>query len=296
MIFIRDELKTLFPETTVAEFLKITGETVKHVVEDRHTFRFERDGRLFYMKAHFGVGWKEIAKNLITLKLPVLGAKNEWQAIRAYERLGVPTMTIAAYGESGLNPAQHKSFLITDALEQTLDLEQWLPGLDLHQPQDVQLKRAVISRLAWIARTLHGRGLNHRDFYLCHFRLDLSSARLDPESIKIYVMDLHRVQQHRRQAPRRWVVKDLAALLYSALHSCRHAPGHSGNPAVVTVADVLRFIAAYSNQPWPQALKQNRDLWVQVLRRVLRLCKRDRHHPGKPRDCLPAALQQFAHH
>lgn len=293
MIYIRDDLKPLFPEASVTEFMKIEGETVKHVVEDRHTFRFERGGRLFYMKTHFGVGWKEIIKNLVTLKAPVLGAKNEWQAIRAFERLGIPTMMIAAHGESGINPARHKSFLITDALEQTEDLERWLPTLDLNQPQDVQLKRAIITRLAWIARALHNRGLNHRDFYLCHFRLDLTQGRPDSESVKLYVMDLHRVQMHRRQAPRRWIVKDLAALLYSALHSCRHDPGYSGNPSVVTTTDVLRFVAAYSNQPWPQALKQQRALWAQVLRRVLRLCRRDRHHSGSSRGCLPTALSRF---
>ncbi|GMQ91614.1 MAG: lipopolysaccharide core heptose(I) kinase RfaP [Gammaproteobacteria bacterium] len=293
MIFVRNEFKPLFPETLVADFLKIEGETVKHVVEDRHTFRFERGGRLFYMKAHFGVGWKEITKNLITLKAPVLGARNEWQAIRAFERLGVPTMTIVAYGESGINPAHRKSFLITDALEQTEDLEQWLPTLDLHRPEDVKLKREIIRKLGAIARVLHQRGLNHRDFYLCHFRLDLSHGKPDPDSVKLYVMDLHRVQQHRRQVPRRWAIKDLAALLYSALHSCRHDPGYSGNPSVVTVADLFRFVAAYSSQPWPQALKQDCDLWTRVLRRVLRLCRRDRHHSDNSRDCLPPALTRF---
>ena len=33
----------------------------------------------------------------------------------------------------------------------------------------VLLKRVLVQRIATIARTLHGAGMNHRDFYLCHF-------------------------------------------------------------------------------------------------------------------------------
>ena len=280
MIYVREDLKPLFPEDSVAEFMKIEGETVKHVVEDRHTFRFERGGKLFYMKAHFGVGWKEIFKNLVTLKAPVLGAKNEWQAIRAFEQLGVPTMRIAAYGKIGWNPARRHSFLITDALEKTEDLEQWLPTLDMKQPEDVRLKRAIISRLGQIARTLHQSGLNHRDFYLCHFRLDLLNGKPDTGSVRLYVMDLHRVMQH-NTLPKRWQIKDLAALLYSSLHSCSQRS--------ITVRDLLRFVAEYRGQTWRQSLKQDRKLWQAVLRRSVQLSKRGRiAYPH-----LPAALQEY---
>jgi hypothetical protein len=35
------------------------------------------------------VGWAEILKNLLSLRLPVLGAANEWRAIRRLAELGV---------------------------------------------------------------------------------------------------------------------------------------------------------------------------------------------------------------
>lgn len=278
MIFVRDDLKPLFTESSVAEFLKIEGETVKHVVEDRHTFRFERKGQLFYMKAHFGVGWKEIFKNLITLKAPVLGAKNEWQAIHAFERLGVPTMCIAACGETGWNPARRHSFLITDALEKTEDLEQWLPTLDLKQPGDVRLKRAIINRLGQIARTLHKGGLNHRDFYLCHFRIDLSEGRPMPDSIKLYVMDLHRVQQ-RHQTPERWAVKDVGGLIYSAFNV-------TGKP-LFSRTDVARFIISYEAAGIKPVFSARSRFWSRVICRIESLANRKKYS----RSALPDWLR-----
>lgn len=280
MIYVRDDLKSVFPEKTVAEFMSIDGETVKHVVEDRRIFRFQRNGRLYYMKTHQGVGWKEIFKNLLVGKMPVLGAVNEYRAIQAFEQLGVATMKVAACGETGSNPARITSFIITDALEQTEDLEHYLPSLDMASPDDVKLKRAIIVKLASMARQLHSHGINHRDFYLCHFRLDVSKGKPAADAITVYVMDLHRVQQ-RSSLPVRWQVKDLAALLYSALHSCSTRP--------VTVRDLLRFVAVYRNMPWQQSLQQDRQLWRAVLKRAVQLSRRDRVSPPY----LPVSLQNY---
>ncbi|MST95428.1 MAG: hypothetical protein EXS33_09225 [Pedosphaera sp.] len=33
----------------------------------------------------------------------------------------------------------------------------------------ILLKRALLEKIAALARTLHEGGVNHRDFYLCHF-------------------------------------------------------------------------------------------------------------------------------
>ncbi len=38
--------------------------------------RTEVDGRGYFVKIHRGIGWGEIAKNLLTAKLPVLGARS----------------------------------------------------------------------------------------------------------------------------------------------------------------------------------------------------------------------------
>jgi heptose I phosphotransferase len=56
---------------------------------------------------------KEIFKNLVQLRLPVLGAKNEWRAVQKLQQLDIPTLEIMAYGSQGCNPARLKSFLLT---------------------------------------------------------------------------------------------------------------------------------------------------------------------------------------
>ena len=268
MIYVRDDMRPLFSrECTIADFLRIDGEVIKHAVCTRRTSRFQRSGRLFYMKTHWGIGWREVIKNLLTFRLPVLGARNEWRAIRAVQNLGLDTMKVAAFGEEGINPASIKSFLITDAIENTVDLEHWLPGLvsARSSPGTNRLRRAVIRKVATIAARLHKNGVNHRDLYLCHLRLDVSDGdRPDPDRLRIYVMDLHRAQL-RRAAPKRWIVKDIAALLYSSLCAAH---------LTLSRGDCLRFIEAYSGMPWRQAIETRRGLWRQVAHRATRMCRK----------------------
>jgi heptose I phosphotransferase len=201
------------------------------------------------------------------LRLPVLGARNEWEGIRALERLGVPTMKIAAFGQDGGNPARMKSFIITDALQHTQDLESWLPTLTENQEHHMALplKWSVIREVGLISRKLHTNGINHRDFYLCHLRIDLKSFAREADQPRIYVMDLHRVAI-RRQTPLRWVVKDIAGLLYSALHAPRKIN--------LTRNDFLRFVSVYDDLSWRQSLIKNRYFWQKVLRRVIRTHRR----------------------
>jgi heptose I phosphotransferase len=268
VIYRRDDVQALFrDERTVADFMRIDGEVIKHAVRTRRTSRIQRGGRLFYMKTHWGVGWWEIIKNILSFRLPVLSARNEYRAITVVQKLGLDTMQVAAFGEAGINPASLKSFLITDAIEHTEDLEHWLPDLVRAQsaPAAIRLKRAVIRKVATIAGKMHQHGVNHRDLYLCHLRLDVSDGdRPDPGRLRIYVMDLHRAQV-RGAAPRRWIVKDIAALLFSSLCAAR---------LTLSRNDCLRFVAAYSGVPWRRAVETRRRFWRQVVRRATRMCRK----------------------
>lgn len=266
MIYIRDDIRALFNrERSVDDFLDLDGELVKQVVRSRRTLRLERGGRRFYLKLHYGVGWREILKNLLRLDAPVLGARNEYRAIGELERLGVDTMRVAAFGEQGPDPARRRSFLLTDAIESTQDLEHWLPGLYRRgdPAERLMLKRAIIAKVAWIARQLHSHGVNHRDFYLCHLRIALppDGGLPRPERLKIYLMDLHRAQI-RPATPHRWMVKDLAGLLYSSLYSCQSLN--------LTATDYARFVKAYGGDRLRDGVIRRRHLWRDVIRRTLR--------------------------
>ena len=86
----------------------LQGKVVR-AMDGRRTFRTEVAGRGYYVKVHRGVGWGEIFKNLLSGRLPILGAANEWHATRKLTELGVDTLHAVAFGERGGNPARRPS-------------------------------------------------------------------------------------------------------------------------------------------------------------------------------------------
>lgn len=263
MIYIREDLRPLFSsEHQIADFLKIDGEVFKEFPA-RRTLKFQRNGRDFFIKSHWGLGWKEIIRRLLSLRVPVVSARTEWCAILALEAIGLSTMTIAAYGEEGTNPATRKSFIVTEALSDTRSLEKWAPNFmqAKNTVEKVRLKRALIKEVARISRHLHTNGINHRDFYLCHFLLDISGRTLLPDSIVLYLIDLHRVQL-RKRVPQRWVVKDIAGLFFSSMD------------LGLTARDMFRFMTTYSGKPLRVTLQSDRRFWTKVYYRALHLYNR----------------------
>lgn len=228
--------------------------------EGRRTVRFTLNGKRYFLKLHQGVGWGEIIKNLLHFRLPVISASNEWLAIKKLRQLNLHTMTAVGYGRRGFNPAKQLSFLITDELVNTLSLEDLCATWPQHPP-DFQLKQALIRRVAEIARTLHENGVNHRDFYLCHFLADVSMGRenLGAETLRLFLIDLHRAQI-RKKTPLRWIIKDLGGVYCSALNI----------DIGLTSRDVLRFMMTYSRKSLRQ-LMADRGFWLKVAHRARRL-------------------------
>lgn len=248
------------PFTAAAELAQRagTGELVRDV-EGRRTLRFDIDGRGYYLKLQNGVSWARIAEELIHLRLPVLGAGNEWRAIRACHAIGVPTMTAVAYGERGSGPARRLSFLVTEAIEPAVDLDVFTRDW-CEQPPPIALKRALIAEVASITRRMHEGGINHRDFYLCHFLLR-QSPEPAPDSLRLALIDLHRAQL-RTRTPRRWRDKDLAALYFSALD------------IGLTRRDKLRFLRIYFSAPLRETLLREARLLAHLEREAARLKQR----------------------
>ena len=245
-----------------AEAFRLEGEIFRSV-KSRQTFRFELNGKSYFAKIHHGVGWREIFKNLFQFKKPVLSARNEYEAIRRLEALGVDTMTPAAFGKRGRNPAKIESFIITEDLTDTVSLEDYCREWKQNQPV-FELKKALIDYLARASRTLHENGVNHRDYYLCHFLLDVS--RDWKVGIKASLIDLHRAQL-RTQTPRRWVVKDVAGLYFSAMD------------IGLTQRDFFRFIKVYSGSSLRDAFRFRGSFWKEVERTARRLYEKETRNP-----------------
>ncbi len=199
-------------------------------VKNRKTLRFENNNKGYFVKLHQGVGWKEIFKNLLLGRWPILGAQHEWRAIQRFKQLGVPTMNLAGYGQRGSNPAHLQSFVITEEIVNSVSLEDFSRNWPSERPS-ITLKRKLIAEVAKIARSLHANGVNHRDFYICHF-LMASDEEEKRNDVKLYVIDLHRVQFFFRST-KRFIVYDLVWLYFCCFYLC------------VLICDFFYFIKEY---------------------------------------------------
>lgn len=236
----------------------LQGEVFR-ALEGRRTLQTRVGEQDYFVKIHRGIGWGEIAKNLMQLKKPVLGAAQERHAIEAVRSAGIPTMTAVAFGERGYNPARQHSFIITEALAPTVSLEEYC-GEWPRTPPDPSLKRALIREVATLVGRMHRAGINHRDCYLAHFLLHIDSPpRAD--DLKVSVIDLHRTQV-RRQVPLRWRNKDLAGLYFSALN------------IGLTQRDKLRFLQVYFDQPLREILVREAALLRWLEKRANKLMER----------------------
>lgn len=244
----------------------LQGEVFREL-EARRTLRTEVEGRGYFVKIHRGVGWGEIVKNLVSLRAPVLGAGNEYRALRRLAELGVASMTPVAFAERGVDPARQHSFIITEELANTVSLEDHCRDWPQNPPLPAW-KRALIRRVAEMAGRMHRGGVNHRDFYICHFLLHLDPPPR-PEDFRLSLIDLHRAQT-RAETPRRWRDKDLAGLYFSALE------------IGLTRRDVLRFLRAYFERPLCDILREEAALLARLAREAQRLMARYRrkYAPG----------------
>jgi heptose I phosphotransferase len=242
--------RLLAPQERSFDGLMSLDGKVYRAKEGRRTLRFERGGRGFFIKQHHGVGWGEIAKNLASLRLPVLGADHEHRALQALAAAGIGAPRCVAFGRRGADPARRESFIVTAELPDAISLE----DLARDAPSPPAEKRRLVAAVGRLARHMHDLGINHRDFYLCH----ILKAR---DGDELYLIDLHRAGT-RPEVPRRWLIKDLGGLLMSALE------------IGLTRRDRLRFVAAYAGKPWRRALEENNVFWRDVERNAVALKER----------------------
>ena len=214
MVELNEPLTTLWRGKDAFEEVKNLEGEVFRELETRRTLRFELAGESYFLKWHRGTSLKEIVKNLISLRMPVLGADREWKAIHRLRDVGVDTMHGVGFGEKGLNPLTRTSFIITEDLTPTISLEDYCADW-VAKPPTPAIKRMLIKRVATMVRKMHEAGINHRDCYICHFLLHLPFSGHENE-LKISVIDLHRAQL-RRKVPLRWRDKDLTGLYFSSM-------------------------------------------------------------------------------
>lgn len=256
ILFLSPEISSHYPsqdpQQQFSAVMSQQGE-IYRALENRATKRFVANETTYFVKQHFGIGWKEIIKNLLQLRLPIISAKSEWRAIQKLTALKIPVPCIAGFGQKGINPAHQQSFIITKALTDTINLEDLSRHWKTTLPS-FAFKRSLILEIARIARIMHQAGINHRDFYICHF---LFAQTLG----KIYLLDLHRAQV-RKRVPKRWQIKDLAGLYFSS------------KDIGLTKRDLWRFMREYQQKDLRRIVNSEMTLWTDVATRGEELYQR----------------------
>lgn len=269
MIDLSPEMQRCFPEPGAFDKVLAAEGDVVRAKEGRRTFRFEFEGKAYFAKVHMGIGWGEVFKNLSQFRCPVVDASNEWKAVALLEKAGVETVSLAGKGLRGWNPAQKQSFVIMNELKEKIELEDFMKEYGgLRGGKRLQLKRALIRKVADVSRRMHGAGMNHRDYYLCHFHIGERdwSGWQPGEEIPLPVLDLHRAQI-RSKVPHRWLAKDLGALFYSAI-DCG-----------ITDRDMVAFLKVYLGENWKEEIRREAKLWNAVVARAKGFYRK---HRGKP--------------
>ena len=140
----------------------------------------------------------------------------EAENVRRLTAEGIDVMRLVAYGEKLHPGGLLESFVLTEELAGYAPLDDFLlrrfpeQKQDRAGPRDRDLDR-LIRQVAGVVRRLHAAGFNHRDLYCCHFFV----KEPEPGRFDIRLIDLQRVQ-HRHRFRRRWLIKDLAQLAWSA--------------------------------------------------------------------------------
>lgn len=252
ILMIPSEIKQQFAGIDAFEALMNMSGKAFRDVPGRKTIQVTLGNKRYFIKQHFGVGWGEIFKNLVSLKMPIIGAMTEVKAIQKLTAICIPTTPLVAYGQQGCNPAclnlaSRQSFVLTEDLGDIISLEDLCADWAKNLPE-LAFKQKLIIAMAQLAAKLHGAGLCHRDFYLCHFVLkksDLANNKLD-----LILIDLHRMLMH-QPSNGSAVMKDIAGLFFSAKDSG------------FTADDWVLFKQYY--------LPQSAHFWSQVETRALKL-------------------------
>jgi len=231
--------------TSARSLYEMTSEPVKNILKERGTSRiFLKDSAggfetEFYIKRYLKPAIKDRVKCAISLK-PIFssGAMHEWNALCAFHREGLNTMTPVAAGS-----------FADKTCNLTLGIKDYVRASELFRNKlqtDPERRRNLITKIAEYAARMHGAGLAHQDFYLVHIFIKPA------ENDAIYLIDLQRVIMQKYLA-RRWIIKDLAQI-------------HFALTPFVSADEIALFQRAYT-AIHPAHLK----IWCTVEKKALRI-------------------------
>jgi heptose I phosphotransferase len=169
-----------------------------------------------YLKRHSRLPWQAGLAALFDPAGRHSPAAAEWRHLDRARRLGLEVPEAVAAGEWIGPRGDLQSFLMVAELSGCEAVNELLPRLSAQLDRAAlgALKRRLVAEMARIAATLHSSRAFHKDFYLCHFFVDLDRLQHDLVPPRVVLIDLHRFRVHRLWAFW-WRWKDLGQLLFS---------------------------------------------------------------------------------
>jgi len=239
--------------STLDALMAFEGGEMYRVGPGRRTVRAELAdpagaARVVYIKRHDRVPWQTKIRRTLGLGDPISLAEHEARNLVRLMDAGIPTVRCAAVGWEFTNGGRgERSCLVTEELAGAVQADVYCERQfgSAGDQGKITARRRWIRALARLARQFHASGFVHRDFYLCHVLVRPVPARRD---YALHLIDLQRMLRFRggvpaspRGVPERWIVKDLAALVFSSWPS----PATFVRSEVFTNTDRMRFAREY---------------------------------------------------
>lgn len=199
-----------------------------------------------YIKRYQPVSLKDKIKSKLPTKQGPYDAFHEWEALLAFHRENLPTITpiaVARYNQC--------SCILTLGITDYIRASELFAGFT---SKDQKRKRTLIAKIADLASRMHFVNFAHQDFYLVHMFIK------ENENDNIFLIDLQRLVMQSKLA-RRWRVKDLGQLLFSAR-------------PFISNSDILYFWEIYT-QTEGKRLYSDRKLIRSIFRKAARIKRHD---------------------
>jgi ADP-heptose:LPS heptosyltransferase len=225
-LWINDRCRATLAEAGLTDFTALMATTNGHLMRclpDRENWRLQLHASHAmpagaFLKKHHERSVTNWLRAKLTKSIPATPGRIEAENVARLAAAGIPAMGVIAFGEQLHASGLLESFVLTAELTGYAPLDDLLRSrfTPANNPAAAGRRRErdfdrLLAAVADVAGRLHRQGYNHRDLYCCHFFIRvLASGAFD-----VRLIDLQRVQ-HRTRFRRRWIVKDLAQLAYSA--------------------------------------------------------------------------------
>jgi heptose I phosphotransferase len=220
-LLVNSAYSSLLRENHIAtweDLWSVEGEAVKKKLLQRGTERVLLKSNEkpieTYVKRYLPLPFKEYFKAITSFR-PFFpsGAIHEWESIIAFHAAGIQTMEPIA---AGRNP-DGRTVLLSLGIADYVRASELLPELRGKKRQEE--RRRLILKIAELAGIMHAAKFAHQDFYLVHLfvkRKPSATSTSEEAEFQVLPIDLQRIIMGPRFS-RRWRVKDLGQLLFSAM-------------------------------------------------------------------------------